>query len=160
MHTGSQLEAHTYIIILQRVNGVKRLKIRYAQWWCNTLRWVGDVLHSLVNASALQLIFALFVILECKRFLICTCFFPQICLHIGVLTPLKNCFSCPHPLSPKHRPCPHPIRALCPSTCSKHRPGILRAGSLPMVMSKAPSGHPKGILAVSHGHVQSTVRAS
>ena len=155
MHTGSQLEAHTYIIILQRVNGVKRLKIRYGQWWCNTLRWVGDVLHSLVNVSALQLFFALFVILECKRFLICTCFFPQICLHIGFLTPLKNCFPCPHPSSPKHRLCPHPpssqhhpavpyLKAHPPSPQSpKHRLAILRAFGLSV-----------------HGHVQSTVQAS
>ena len=87
-------------------------------------------------------------------------FFSQVCLHIRVLTPLKNCFSCPHPPSPKLCPCPHPIRALCPWTCPKHCRGILRASSLPMVMSKASSGYPKGILAFSHGHVQSTVRAS
>ena len=93
MHTGSQLEAHTYIIILQRVNGVKRLKIRYAQWWCNTLRWVGDVLHSLVNAFALHVIFVLFVIRECNRFLICTVgsrFLPIMLLVAGLVV---RCFN-------------------------------------------------------------------
>ena len=103
----------------------------------------------------------------------------RICLHIGVLTPLENCFSCPHLSSPKHRPCLHPIRALCSWTYPKHCLGILRAGFLLIGMFKALSGHLKGILALyswpcpkhrlgilkafwlsAHGHVQSAVRAS